>query len=246
MFRSSNPALKAETFRGVARVRGDEAMTVTGTVNKAGLSLLILMATAALVWNGGLPAPLLIPAMYAGLVGGVVIALVNVFKPQAAPITTPLYAIFEGVVLGVISLVFNVRYPGIAFSATALTIGTLAAMLLAYRAGVIRATEKTKLAIVAATGAIALVYLASMVVGFFGGRIPMIHDSGIVGIGFSLVVVAVAALNLVLDFDFIERGAQSGAPKYMEWYGAFALLVTLVWLYLEILRLLSKLQDRRR
>jgi uncharacterized YccA/Bax inhibitor family protein len=175
-----------------------------------------------------------------------VIGLVTVFKKEWAPATTPVYAAAEGVLLGVISLVFDRRYPGIAFNAAALTLGTLAVMLVAYRAGVVRATNNFTRGVVAATGAIALVYLVSIVVSIFGGRVPMIHDSGPIGIGFSLVVVAVAALNLVLDFDLIEQGARSGAPKYMEWYGAFALLVTLVWLYLELLRLLAKLQGRRR
>jgi uncharacterized YccA/Bax inhibitor family protein len=246
MFRTGNPTLKAETFGGLPRVRGNEAMTLTGTVNKTGISLVILMATAALVWNGLLPSQVLVPAMYASLAGGFVVALVTIFKKEWSPVTTPVYAVFEGVLLGVISLVFNHRYPGIAFNAAALTVGTLAVMLLAYRSGLIRATENVKLGIVAATGAIGLVYLTSMVVGLFGGRVPFIHESGLIGIGFSIVVVTVAALNLVLDFDFIERGAEVGAPKYMEWYGAFGLLVTLVWLYLEILRLLAKLQDRKR
>src|SRR5262249_30218582 len=175
-----------------------------------------------------------------------VVALVTVFKQEWAPATTPVYAALEGVVLGIVSMIFDRRYPGIALNAAALTIGTLAVMLVAYRSGAIRASENFTRGIVAATGAIALVYLVSIGVGFFGGRMPLIHDSGPIGILFSLVVVAVAALNLVLDFDLIERGAQSGAPKYMEWYGAFALLVTIVWLYLELLRLLAKLQGRRR
>jgi uncharacterized YccA/Bax inhibitor family protein len=127
-----------------------------------------------------------------------------------------------------------------------LTFGTLAALLLAYRSGLIRATENFKLGVFAATGGIALLYLVSMVMGFFGKSIPFIHSAGPIGIGFSVFVVVIAALNLVLDFDFIETGAQRGAPKYMEWYGAFGLLVTLVWLYLEILRLLAKLQGRDR
>jgi uncharacterized YccA/Bax inhibitor family protein len=158
----------------------------------------------------------------------------------------PVYAAFEGLLLGGISAMYEQRYEGIVINAVALTFGTLAALLLAYRAGLVRATENFKLGIFAATGGIALVYLISMVMGFFGRSIPYIHESGLIGIGFSLFVVTIAALNLVLDFDFIERGAELGAPRYMEWVGAFGLLVTLVWLYLEILRLLAKLQDRRR
>jgi uncharacterized YccA/Bax inhibitor family protein len=244
MFRSGNPALKADTFTS-ERAFGVGAMTLEGSVNKTGISLVILIATAALQWNGvfGEAMPL---AMLVGVIGGFVVALVTAFKKEWAPVTTPLYAALEGLALGGISLFFEGRYPGIVINAVGLTFGTLAALLLAYRSGLIRATENFKLGIFAATGGIALLYLVSMVMGFFGKSIPLIHGSGPIGIGFSLVVVVIAALNLVLDFDFIERGAEAGAPKYMEWYAAFGLLVTLVWLYLEMLRLLAKLQDRRR
>jgi uncharacterized YccA/Bax inhibitor family protein len=242
MLRTGNPTLKESTFRGVARAYGEEAMTLQGTVNKTGLSLLILLAAAAFVWNSSTPQPFVL----VGLVGGLVVALVTVFKPTAAPVTTPLYAAFEGLLLGGLSLVFEARYPGIVINAVGLTLGTLAVLLLAYSSGLIRPSENFKLGVVAATGAVALLYFVSMVMGFFGKTIPFIHDSGPIGIGFSLFVVGLAAMNLVLDFDFIERGAAMGAPKYMEWFGAFGLLVTLVWLYIEILRLLAKLQDRRR
>ena len=242
MFRTGNPALKESTFRGVSRAVGEEAMTLQGTVNKTGMSLLILLAAAAFVWNSANPQPFVL----VGLVGGLVTALVTVFKNTAAPVTTPLYAAFEGLLLGGLSLVFEARYPGIVVNAVALTFGTLAVLLVAYSSGLIRPSENFKLGIVAATGGVALLYLVSIVMGFFGKSIPFIHDSGPIGIAFSLFVVGLAALNLVLDFDFIERGAAMGAPRYMEWVGAFGLLVTLVWLYLEILRLLAKLQDRRR
>jgi uncharacterized YccA/Bax inhibitor family protein len=244
MFRSGNPALKADTFTGV-RAFGEGTMTLEGSVNKTGISLLVLIAAAALQWNGvfGEATPV---AMLAGVIGGFVLALVTAFKKEWSPVTTPLYAALEGLALGGISLVFEARYPGIVINAVGLTFGTLAALLLAYRSGLVRASENFKLGIFAATGGIAILYLVSMVMGLFGKSIPFIHGSGPLGIGFSLVVVVIAALNLVLDFDFIERGAEAGAPKYMEWYAAFGLLVTLVWLYLEMLRLLSKLQDRRR
>jgi uncharacterized YccA/Bax inhibitor family protein len=242
MFRTGNPALKESTFRGVARAVGEEAMTLQGTVNKTGISLLILMAAAAFVWNSSTPQPFIL----LGLVGGLVTALVTIFKNTAAPYTTPLYAAFEGLLLGGLSLVFEARYHGIVINAVALTFGTLFVLLAAYSTGLIRPSENFKLGIVAATGAVALLYLGSMVMGFFGRSVPFIHDSGPIGIAFSLFVVGLAALNLVLDFDFIERGAEMGAPKYMEWVGAFGLLVTLVWLYMEILRLLAKMQDRRR
>jgi uncharacterized YccA/Bax inhibitor family protein len=246
MFRTGNPALKAETFTSVVRERGAEAMTIEGTVNKTGLSLLILIACAALQWNVVFGQALFLPLIYLGLGGGFVVAMVTVFKQTWAPVTTPLYAALEGLLLGGISLVFNLRYPGIVMNAVGLTLGTLAALLLAYRSGLIRPSENVKLGIVAATGGVALLYLVSMGLSFFGKTVPYIHDSGPIGIGFSVVVIVLAALNLVLDFDFIERGAEVGAPKYMEWYAAFGLLVTLVWLYLEILRLLAKLQGKGR
>ena len=179
------------------------------------------------------------------VIGGFIVAIATSFKKTWAPITTPVYAALEGVALGGISVIFESQYPGIVSQAVFLTFGTLAALLLAYRSGLVRATENFKLGIFAATGGIALLYLASFVLGFFGMSVPLIHSSGTWGILFSLFVVVIAALNLVLDFDFIETGVERGAPKYMEWYGAFGLLVTLVWLYLEILRLLAKLQSRR-
>jgi len=244
MLRSGNPALRDDTFRSAGRVQGEGAMTLQGTVNKTGLSLLILIAAAAFVWNlEGAAASVFI---LLGLVGGFVTALVTIFKKTWAPFTVPVYAAFEGLLLGGISARYEQQYEGIVINAVALTFGTLAALLLAYRSGLVRATENFKLGIFAATGGIALVYLVSMVMGFFGKSIPYIHTSGTIGIAFSVFVVVIAALNLVLDFDFIERGSEMGAPRYMEWVGAFGLLVTLVWLYLEILRLLAKLQDRRR
>jgi uncharacterized YccA/Bax inhibitor family protein len=160
-------------------------------------------------------------------------------------VTGPIYALLEGLFLGGISAVLNAQMPGIVIQAVGLTFGTLACLLVAYRTGIIKAAENFKLGVVAATGGICLLYMVSIVMGFFGGSIPMIHSSSPMGIGFSLFVVVIAALNLVLDFDFIEQGAEHGAPKYMEWYAAFGLMVTLVWLYLEILRLLAKLNSRR-
>jgi uncharacterized YccA/Bax inhibitor family protein len=179
-----------------------------------------------------------------GAIAGFVIALVTVFKKNWAAVTAPLYALAEGLFLGGLSAIFESMYPGIVIQAVSLTFGTLVCLLLAYRSGMIKATENFKLGIVAATGAIGLIYLVTMGLGLFGIRMPFIHESGIVGIGFSLFVVVIAALNLVLDFDFIENGAAQGAPKYMEWFAAFGLMVTLIWLYVEILRLLSKLRSR--
>ena len=243
--RSGNPALRADTFTRVPSVVGHETMTIGGTVNKTAMSLAILFVAAMYVWGRGTAEGLPMGLVVGGFIGGFVVALVTVFKQTWAPYTTPLYAALEGLALGGISYLFEQRYPGIVAQAVFLTFGTLGALLFAYRSGIIRATENFKLGVCAATGGIGIVYLLSFVLGFVGINVPLIHSSGTFGILFSLFVVVIAALNLVLDFDFIEEGAERGAPKYMEWYGAFGLLVTLVWLYLEILRLLAKLQSRR-
>jgi uncharacterized YccA/Bax inhibitor family protein len=240
--RSGNPALTANTFRGERALPGTEVMTIGGTVNKTALCLIILLLAATFTWNMGPRAGLFI---IVGVLGGLVAALVTVFKKTWAPITAPTYAGLEGLALGGISATFEANYPGIVSQAVFLTFGTLAGLLIAYRSGWIRATENFKLGVFAATGGIFFLYLIGFVLSFFGVGIPLIHGSGTFGILFSLFVVVVAALNLVLDFDFIEEGAERGAPKYMEWYAAFGLMVTLIWLYLEILRLLSKLQQRR-
>jgi uncharacterized YccA/Bax inhibitor family protein len=244
-WRSGNPTLGADAFRR-APTFGAEAMTIGGTINKTGLALGILFIAAMYVWSRGAADPAVGVFVMAGAIGGLVVALITVFKQAWAPYTTPVYAALEGLALGGISVVFEASYPGIAIQAVFLTTGTLAAMLVAYRSGVIRATAKFKLGLLAATGGIFLIYFLSFVLGFFGVSVPVIHSNGTFGIAFSVVVVGIAALNLILDFDLIEQGARRGAPQYMEWYGAFALLVTLVWLYLEILRLLAKLQSRRR
>src|SRR6266700_1612592 len=239
LMRTSNPALNEKAFKG--QVAFGEAMTLQGTVNKTGFLLLCVVATAA--WTWGLshsPAPEAAgPWMIGGVFGGFIVALVTIFKKQWAPLTAPIYALLEGLALGGISAMFERSYPGVAMQAVGLTFGTLFVMLLAYKTGMIRATQGFKL------GGIALLYLVEMVLGgFFHIQVPAINGSGAVGIGFSLFVVVIAALNLVLDFDMIESGVQGGAPKYMEWYGAFGLMVTLIWLYLEILRLLGKARRR--
>ncbi len=258
-FRTGNPALNDKTFRdaiedggggvspmqgGSAIVSGD-AMTLDGTVAKSFVLLALLLAAAGVTWHlvatGSALAGLL---MIGGAIAGFVVALVTIFNKKASPITAPLYAICEGLFLGGISGAFDAEYKFIVIQAVALTIGVFGTLLTAYVTRVIKPTENFKLGIVAATGGIALVYLVSIVLGFFHVTVPFIHSSGPIGIGFSLFVVVIAALNLVLDFDFIETGAAMRAPKYMEWYAGFGLLVTLVWLYLEILRLLAKLRSR--
>ena len=253
LMKTSNPALGENTFRNVGvgyggAIDATARMTLNGTVHKTGILLVCAFASAAWTWYrfmatddpsavGGL--------MTLGLIGGFICAMVTVFKKEWSPVTAPLYALLEGLALGGISAFVNVRYPGIAMEAVGITFGVLFALLLAYSARIIKVTRKFALGVFAATGGIMLFYLAQMLLGFF--HIPLLastNGNGAIGIGFSLFVSAIAALNLVLDFDFIERGVNYGAPKYMEWYGAFGIMVTLVWLYLEVLRLLSKLRSR--
>jgi uncharacterized YccA/Bax inhibitor family protein len=245
---TANPAMNEAVYQRAGRAfAGTSVMTLQGTVLKTGFLLAILMGVAGYTWSQAIAgSPLTYGALMVGSIGGFVTALLTIFVPKAAPFTAPVYAALEGLVLGAISAVFETRYPGIAIKAVGLSIGVLAIMLFVYGTGIIRVTEKFKIGIVAATGAICLVYFVDIVASFFGTRLPFIHQSGFLGIGFSLFVVVIAALNLVLDFDFIERGVNLQAPKYMEWYGGFSLLVTLVWMYLEILRLLSKLQGGSR
>ncbi len=237
--RSGNPALSAKTFKNAVGT-GTEKMTIGGTVNKTAMSLLLLMATASYTWTN--PSPAL---MMFGLFGGLIMAIITIFKKTWAPYTVSGYALLKGLALGGISRFFEMQYPGIVSQAVFLTFGILAALLLAYKSGLIKATENFKLGVVAATGGIFFLYLISWIMSMFGSSIGFIHNNDTFGILFSLGVVVIASLNLVLDFDFIEEGAEMGAPKYMEWYGAFGLLVTLIWLYLEILRLLVKLYSRK-
>ena len=243
--RSANPALNSNTFTGLPAVVSGESMTLQGTVNKTGVLLLCVFATAAWTWNQVSATEQVGISIAVGAIGGLIFGLVTTFKQSWAPVTAPIYALLEGLVIGGLSALLELRFPGIAMQAAGLTFGTLACLLLAYRSGLVRATENFKLGVVAATGGVALVYFVSMIMGLFGHTIPFIHDSGMIGIGFSLLVIGIAAMNLVLDFDFIESGARQGAPKYMEWYAAFGLMVTLIWLYIEMLRLLSKLRSRR-
>jgi len=242
--RSGNPALRANTFETLNPTLGD-TMTILGTVHKTALSLVLLMITALFTWNLAPGDPWANTLLIVGLIGGLVTAIITIFKKTAAPYTVPLYALLEGLALGGISRIFESSYPGIVNQAFMLTFGTLGGLLLAYRSGLIKPTENFKLGIFAATGGIGIIYLLSFVLGMFNIQVPLVNSNSLMGILFSLVVVVVAALNLVLDFDFIEEGAKRGAPKYMEWYGAFGLPVTLIWLYLELLRLLAKLKSRR-
>jgi uncharacterized YccA/Bax inhibitor family protein len=247
---TGNPAMNEAVYQRAVRADTSTAvMTIQGTVLKTTILMAILLATGAYTWS--LVAteenmPVAYGLMIAGAIGGFIVALVTIFIPKVSPFTSPIYAALEGLFLGAISAVFEAMYSGIVVQALGLSIGVLAVMLFLYGTGIIRATEKFKIGVIAATGAVCLVYLVSMVVSLFGSHVPYIHESGPVGIGFSLVVVVIAALNLILDFDFIEQGVRHQAPKYMEWYGGFSLLVTLIWMYLEILRLLAKIRGNSR
>jgi len=250
--KSSNPVFKENVFSRDYSSQS-EVMTVNGTVNKTTLMLLIVIASAIFVWNkffaamqvnpeGGAAA--VMPWVIGGGIGGLITALVTAFRPKSAGISAPIYAIFEGLLLGGISAIFESMYPGVVMRAVLLTLAVFFAMLFLYRSGIIKVTKKLQMGIFAATAGIAVVYLVSFIGSFFGMEFSFLHGNSNFSIGFSLVVVAIAALNLVMDFSFIERATESGSPKYMEWYGAFGLMVTLIWLYLEILRLLSKLASR--
>ena len=248
MIKSSNPALTTNIFRSEGSVASADAMTVQGTVNKTVLLLLCVLATASIAWSlifNGLNPKGIMVLIGVGLIGGFVMALVTAFKKRSSAITAPIYAAFQGLFLGGLSALFESIFPGIVIQAVGLTFATLFCLLGAYKSGMIKVTENFKLGIVAATSGISLFYFINFILGLFGMNMGFIHGNGLFGIGFSLVVVAIAALNLVMDFDFIESGENQRAPKYMEWYSAFGLMVTLIWLYIEILRLLAKLQSRR-
>jgi len=253
--KSSNPVFGNAVFSRLGNISDTGVMTVNGTMNKTGLMLLIVTFAALFTWRKFFGAydystpeaafSAVSLWLIGGGIGGFITALVTTFRPQSSHITAPLYAVFEGLFLGGISAFFEVQYPGLVMRAVALTLGVFFVMLFLFRSGKIRASGKLVMGILAATGGIALVYFISIIAGMFGANLGFLYGNSNFSIGFSLLVVVVAALNLILDFDFIERGARGGAPKVMEWYGAFGLMVTLIWLYLEILRLLAKLASRR-
>jgi uncharacterized YccA/Bax inhibitor family protein len=249
MIRTANPALSAASFQNFMSAAGSSQMTLQGSVLKTAMLLFIAAGCALMTWipmqNSDFQTAAILG--FGGMILGFILGLVTTFKREWAPVTAPIYAACEGLFLGAISALYDLRFPGthIVLNAVLLTFGTLLALLMAYTSRLIKPTENFKLGVVAATGGIALAYFVVFILSLFGVRVGFIHDSGPLGIGISIFVIIVAALNLVLDFDFIEQGAESGAPKYMEWYAAFGLLVTLVWLYLEILRLLAKLNSRR-
>lgn len=248
--RTGNPALNEQTFERFEIVSAERSSTMTlqGTATKTVMLTVLMVASAGFSWHelqaaGNIGA--VVPYLIGGMIAAAISGLAIYFKPTWSPVLAPVYAVSEGAVLGVISAAYEAQYGnGIVFQAVCLTFGTLFSLLACYQTGLIKATENFKLGVAAATGAVALLYLANLVMHLFGMKVPFLHESGMIGILINLVVVVVAALNLVLDFDFIEQGVKRGAPKYMEWYAGYGLLVTLVWLYVEFLRLLAKLNSR--
>lgn len=249
LFKSGNPVFNEKAFNGSVEWQQTEVMTEKGTLNKFGLMMILLFAAASFTWKAAAEGKdvmaWIVVSMFAGLLAGIVLT----FKKQWGSFLAPVYALAEGVFLGGISAYFNYAFaktaPGIIMQAVMLTFGVVVAMFALYRFGVIKATERFKSVVITATAGVAIFYLLAIVLRMFGIQMPLIHESTTLGIVFSLIVVAIAALNLILDFDFIEQGAKRGAPKYMEWYGAFGLLVTIIWLYLEILKLLAKFANRK-
>ena len=239
--RSGNPALNKNTFKGL-HTHNNQIMTIDGTVNKTSLALIILLLSSYYTYSTSNT-----NFIFMGMIAGVILAIATIVKKQWAPITVPLYAICQGRALGGISAIYDNMYTGIVQQAIFLTFGIFTALLFAYKTKIIRATENFKLGVFAATGGIAIVYFISFIMSFFGSGLSImnIQNASMMSIGFSFFVVIIASLNLVLDFDFIEEASEAGVPKYMEWYATFGLLITLIWLYLEILRLLAKLQSRR-
>lgn len=243
--RSGNPTLRENTFDSYSGYGTNDVMTIQGTVNKTFILLLLVTVSAAFTWTQFFAG--VNPTIYlvVGGIGSLIFALITSFVPKVSPITGPIYAILEGLVVGAVSAMFEAQYPGIALLAVSLTFSVLLGLLLIYKMGLIKVTQNFRLGVFAATLGVFLTYLLSFILGFFGIAIPFLHTAGPLGIIISLVIIVIAALNLVLDFDFIENGAQMNCPKYMEWYGAFGLMVTLIWLYFEILRLLYLIFGRR-
>jgi uncharacterized YccA/Bax inhibitor family protein len=239
--KSGNPALSPKTYDGLQA--SDDPMTLHGTINKTGVLLTLVLLGALWVWNLYFTtrnADVVMPWLLLGSLGGMAVAFLTIFKKTLAPYTSPVYAVLEGFAIGGISAAYEAQHPGIALQAVGLTVGTLVCMLAAYRFEIIKVTQKFRMGVVAATGGIAILYLVDLVLMYFGHPVAMIQDGGFMGVAFSLFVVCIAALNLVMDFDFIAQGVAQRSPKYMEWYSAFGLVVTLVWLYLELIRLLGK------
>ena len=248
----ANPVLSEKVFRNTAITDDAGVMTVKGTAMKSLIMVFMVFAGAVYTWkiaNEAINPASIQPWMWGGLIGGFVVAMIISFKPIWAQYLSPVYAVLEGLFLGAISAMFNQAFatkaPGIVMNATLLTMLTAIVMLIIYRANIIKVDGKFARIIIIAVGTIALYYFVTIILGMFGVNLTMLHNSGPLSIGISLVIIGVAAFSLLLDYNFIEKAAQAGAPKYMEWYGAFGIMVTLVWLYLEILNLLSKFAGNR-
>ena len=248
LFNSGNPTLSQKIFERSLQTDNAEVMTERGAMTKFGFLFLLVLAGATFTWNAFYQGKDVLPWVLGSAIGGLIIAIVLAFVPKYSPYLAPAYALIKGVFLGGISAVYSLAFaktaPGIVMGAIGLTFGVVIAMFLLYNFRVIKATERLRSVIFTAITGIMLFYALALILGLFGIQMPLLYDSSPLGIGLSLVIVSVAALKLILDFDMIEQGARMGAPKYMEWYSAFALLVTIVWLYIEILRLLSKLNRR--
>lgn len=240
---TSNPVFRNDPFATAGY--SANTMTIGGAVGKTVILLVLALISGAASWTLASRGINVMPIAVGAAIVGFLVALGTTFKPQWSMVLAPLYALLQGTFVGAISQFFNAQYEGIALAAAGGTAATLSGMLFAYQIGLIRATDTFKRVVISATLGIAIFYVVMMVLRLFGIQMPAINGSGLLGIGFSVFVVIIAALNLILDFDVIEQGARNGAPKYMEWYGAFALMVTLIWLYLEILRLLAKIMGRR-
>ena len=252
--RTSNPALNKNTFQGYAFTAEADVMTLQGTVSKIIIMMLLVLAGSVYTWRIFFQAMQNAPETVIGNIwvypmiggiGGFIVALITIFRKNLAPYTAPVYSVLEGLLLGGISAMAEIRFPGIVIQAVALTFGVLFSLLIAYKTKLIKPTQNFRLGVAAATGGIFLVYMITFIMNLFGAHMYYLHNGSWLSIGFSLFVVVIAALNLVLDFDFIESGAESGAPKFMEWYAAFGLMVTFIWLYIEILRLLIMIAARR-
>tara|TARA_B100001248_G_scaffold253345_1_gene230501 strand:- start:164 stop:928 length:765 start_codon:yes stop_codon:yes gene_type:complete len=247
-YRSSNPALNSNTFKNVVKkdsLHLNETMTIRGTVDKTALALSLLLISGYYCYSLGEQSLTLI-LMFIGIFLGLILSFTTILKKSWAPFTVPFYSISQGFVLGGISFYYNSQYEGIVLQAILLTILVLISMLFAYRSKIIKPTENFKLGVFSALMAVFLLYITGFIMSFFGSGIPILNpnNSSLISIGFSVIIVILGAFCLVIDFDFIEEGAEKGVPKYMEWYGAFGLLVTLIWLYLEIIKLLAKLRNR--
>lgn len=251
LFKSSNPAMTEKIFDQSIEQSAQGTMTVSGSVGKFGFLLIMVLAGALYTWNlyGKGQFSTMQTLMWVGIIGGLITSFIVIFKPKTAKYLAPLYSLLEGLFLGGISVIVNAmfakNYPGIVLQAVGLTFGVAIAMFALYSFRIIKATARFRSIIISATLGIAIFYFITMILGFFHVNVGFMYNSSLLGIGISIFVVAIAALNLILDFDMIEKGAQMGAPKYMEWYGAFGLMITIVWLYLEILKLLMRLADRR-